>query len=181
MTTYNHSSSYNRSYERKVTEEGSPSIRIHSSSSPLQTIKSTLGGFPNGPNSSFMNPHNYHFGTATSGSFHSSDDSFNAILDVSAFAAEDLKVSVAGQYIVIEGKHPEKADDLGFIERHFIRKFALPRNAHPDTVTSNLTSDGQLSITAQAPLVKENSPLRNIPIKIVSSPITKSEEPSKPT
>lgn len=93
MTSYNHSSSYNRSYERKVTEEGGPSIRIHNSSSPLQTIKTTLGGFPNGSNSSFMNPHNYHFGTSTLGSFHSSDDNFNATLDVSPFAAEDLKVN----------------------------------------------------------------------------------------
>lgn len=93
MSTYNHSSSYNRSYERKVTEEGSPSIRIYNSSSPLQTIKSTLSGFPNGSNSSFMNAHNYHFGSSTSGSFHSSDDNFSVTIDVSAFAAEDLKVN----------------------------------------------------------------------------------------
>ncbi|KJH52677.1 hypothetical protein DICVIV_01138 [Dictyocaulus viviparus] len=33
----------------------------------------------------------------------------------------ELKVSVIGQFIVIEGKHPEKADEFGFIERHFIR------------------------------------------------------------
>lgn len=61
---------------------------------------------------------------------------------------------MAGQYIVIEGKHAEKADDIGLIERHFIRKFQLPKNVHADTVSSNLTNDGQLTVTAQAPLIK---------------------------
>uniref|UniRef100_A0A915E6L9 SHSP domain-containing protein n=1 Tax=Ditylenchus dipsaci TaxID=166011 RepID=A0A915E6L9_9BILA len=169
MTTYNHSSSYNRTYERKVIEEGSgggnafssPTSRLISSSSPIQTIKSTLSGFPSGASSSFINPHNYHFGTSTSGSFSTSDDNFSAVMDVSSYGPQELKVSVVNQQIVVEGKHPEKADDLGFIERHFIRKFALPRNVHPELVTSNLTAEGMLTITGQAK-PKENSPARTI-------------------
>jgi crystallin alpha B len=92
----------------------------------------------------------------------------NATLDVSGFAPEDLKVSVVGQFVVVEAKHPEKQDQLGFIERSFIRKFNLPRNASPESVVSNLTSDGQLTITAQSSKAKEQSPPKTIPIKVVT-------------
>ncbi|KAI1726673.1 hsp20/alpha crystallin family domain-containing protein [Ditylenchus destructor] len=170
MSSYNHSSSYNRTYERQVIEEGIPtSIHRMHTSSPIHAIKSTLSGFPTGASSSFVQPHNYHFGTATSGSFHTSDDSFSAVLDVSAFAPEELKVSVVGNQIVIEGKHPEKTDDLGSIERHFIRKFVLPRNVPAEAVSSNL-AEGRLTISGEAPKHKENSPARTIPIKIVNQP-----------
>jgi hypothetical protein len=74
---------------------GGDPIRVMSSS-PLNTIKTTLGGFPAADlglgSTSFVQPHNYHFGTATSGSFHSSDDFLSVNMDVSAFAPEDLKV-----------------------------------------------------------------------------------------
>jgi len=169
MSSYNHSSSYNRTYERKIIEEGGkPTVQI---SAPFQTITSTGAGFtlPTLPTASFITPHNYHFGNC-SGSFQCSDDSLSTSLDVSGFAPEDLKVSVIGQQIVVEAKHGEKQDQLGTIERHFIRKFALPRNASPESVVSNLTSDGQLSITAQSAKAKDVSPPRTIPIKVVTQP-----------
>ncbi len=56
-----------------------------------------------------------------------------------------------GAYIVVEARHPEKSDDLGLIERHFVRKFNLPKYVNPDLVTSNLTHDGQLTISAIPP------------------------------
>ncbi|KAI6236376.1 SHSP domain-containing protein [Aphelenchoides besseyi] len=166
MSTFNHSSSFNRSWERKVVEEGAggkPSVQM---STPFQTITST--GFPF-PTSSFLTPHNYHFGNCN-GSFHSSDDSLQATLDVSDYAPEDLKVSVIGQYVVVEATHAEKADQLGLIERHFVRKFNLPRNANPEKVQSNLTSDGQLTVSVKSEKAKEVSPPRTIPIKVVTQP-----------
>jgi HSP20 family molecular chaperone IbpA len=57
---------------------------------------------------------------------------------------------------------------LGFIERQFTRKFALPKNAAPESVISNLTGDGQLTITAQSNKAKEISPPKTIPIKVVT-------------
>ncbi|KAI3421089.1 hypothetical protein GPALN_014715 [Globodera pallida] len=79
-----------------------------------------------------------------------------------------FSVSVVGNQIVVEGKHGEKQDSLGSIERHFVRKFAMPRNATADSVNSNLTSDGMLTVTASAPKAKDNSPIRTIPVKIVA-------------
>uniref|UniRef100_A0A183BV21 SHSP domain-containing protein n=1 Tax=Globodera pallida TaxID=36090 RepID=A0A183BV21_GLOPA len=154
-SSFNQSSSYNRTFERKVLEESTPTVTTRMfTSSPLNTIKSTLGsGFPSDlglGTGSFVQPHNYQFGTATSGSFQSSDDSLSATMDCAAFAPEDLK------------------DSLGSIERHFVRKFAMPRNATADSVNSNLTSDGMLTVTASAPKAKDNSPIRTIPVKIVA-------------
>ncbi|RCN30362.1 Hsp20/alpha crystallin family protein [Ancylostoma caninum] len=81
-----------------------------------------------------------------------------------------FQVSVIGQFIVVEGRHPEKQDEFGTIERHFIRKFNLPRGVQPEGVSSNLTSDGTLTIQALPLKPKDGSPARAIPIKIVSGP-----------
>lgn len=34
-----------------------------------------------------------------------------------------FEVSVVGQYVIVEAKHPEREDELGFVERHFVRYF----------------------------------------------------------
>ncbi|ETN83643.1 Hsp20/alpha crystallin family protein [Necator americanus] len=169
MTTYNQTSSYNRTYEKKVIEE-TPRIRIASipHSSPFTTAHHIMPTtFP-----SFQTS----FGGNVS-SFHSTDDSLNVTMDVSQYKPDDLKlsfeiyqtVSVIGQFIVVEAKHPEKQDEFGFIERHFIRKFNLPRGVQPEGVSSNLTSDGTLTIQALPLKPKDGSPARAIPIKIVGA------------
>ncbi|VDP01931.1 unnamed protein product [Heligmosomoides polygyrus] len=182
MTTYNHSTSYNRTYEKKVIEE-TPRIRI--SSLPQAS-----------PFASHILPTSFSsFNTSLGGhivSVNASDDSLAVSMDVSHFNADDLKlslylslqsailktteietyVSVIGQFIVVEGKHPEKPDEFGTIERHFIRKFNLPRNVQPEGVSSNLSGDGILSIKAEPLKPKDGSPARAIPIKIVGGGTT---------
>lgn len=49
------------------------------------------------------------------------------------------------------GKHEEKQDEHGFVSRHFTRKYTLPPNYKPDSVTSTLSSDGILTISAVTP------------------------------
>ncbi|KAI3421088.1 hypothetical protein GPALN_014714 [Globodera pallida] len=105
-SSFNQSSSYNRTFERKVLEESTPTVTTRMfTSSPLNTIKSTLGsGFPSDlglGTGSFVQPHNYQFGTATSGSFQSSDDSLSATMDCAAFAPEDLKVPFLLNFVLV--------------------------------------------------------------------------------
>ncbi|WKY05880.1 hypothetical protein Q1695_006245 [Nippostrongylus brasiliensis] len=82
MTTYNHSTSYNRTYEKKVIEE-TPRIRIasHPTTSPFPShILPT--SFPS-------------FNTSLGGhitSVHSTDESLAVSMDVSHFKADDLKL-----------------------------------------------------------------------------------------
>ncbi|CAB3242740.1 unnamed protein product [Arctia plantaginis] len=81
-------------------------------------------------------------------SIKSDKDKFQVNLDVQHFAPEEISVKTADGYIVVEGKHEEKKDDHGYISRQFVRKYALPEGASPETVESRLSSDGVLSIIA---------------------------------
>merc|ERR1719481_17863 len=70
-------------------------------------------------------------------------------LDTSQYRPDELKVSVAGGAITVEGKHEEKAEDgTRMVSRQFVRKYTLPQHAKPENVQSNLSSDGVLVITA---------------------------------
>lgn len=77
------------------------------------------------------------------------NEKFQINLDVQQFAPEEITVKTAGENaIVVEGKHEEKPDEHGFISRHFVRKYFLPKGHDISKVASNLSSDGVLTITA---------------------------------
>ncbi|XP_060519199.1 protein lethal(2)essential for life-like [Cylas formicarius] len=76
-------------------------------------------------------------------------DEFRATLDVQQFKPEEITVKLnADNVLTIEGKHEEKEDEHGFIYRHFVRRYVLPKTCHMDRVESKLSSDGVLTITA---------------------------------
>lgn len=175
-SAYNRTSSYNRTYEKRIIEEGPKITRI---GSPLHI--SNIGSPLHVSTSSYQSPP----GTLTSMSasttgtgliicHQQSDDSFYVMMDLSHFRPEDLKVSVANSYIIVEAKHGEREDEFGLVERLLIRKFRLPPNIPSDAVTSNLTADGHLSVTANAPRYKDDGVARTIPIKMVPN-VTRTE------
>ncbi|KAL6739210.1 hypothetical protein Aduo_012687 [Ancylostoma duodenale] len=92
MTTYNQTSSYNRTYEKKVIEE-TPRIRIGTipQASPFTTTHIIPTSFPSFP-SSFGGNVSSSFGGNVS-SIHVTDDSLTATMDVSQYKADDLKLS----------------------------------------------------------------------------------------
>eukprot|EP00088_Acartia_fossae_P066492 TRINITY_DN8249_c0_g1_i6.p1 TRINITY_DN8249_c0_g1~~TRINITY_DN8249_c0_g1_i6.p1 ORF type:complete len:299 (+),score=134.03 TRINITY_DN8249_c0_g1_i6:35-931(+) len=70
-------------------------------------------------------------------------------LDTSQYRPDELKVSIAGGAVTVEGRHEEKAEDGSrMVSRQFVRKYSLPQATRPEQVTSNLSSDGVLVITA---------------------------------
>uniref|UniRef100_A0AC34QWG5 SHSP domain-containing protein n=1 Tax=Panagrolaimus sp. JU765 TaxID=591449 RepID=A0AC34QWG5_9BILA len=111
------------------------------------------------------------------------DEGFKVEVDVSHFRPEELTVTVVESQLVIEGKHDEKTDKYGKIERHFVRKYNLPANTKPEDierhfvrkynlppntkpedVTSELSKDGILTVQTAKKQVEE-SKVRNIPIQ----------------
>lgn len=99
-------------------------------------------------------------------------EKFQANLDVQQFKPEEISVKVTGDnQITIEGKHEEKSDDHGQIYRHFIRRYAIPKNCDMNKIESKLSSDGVLSIIA--PRIDSNE------IEHKSVPITHTGEPAK--
>ncbi|XP_066153992.1 protein lethal(2)essential for life-like [Euwallacea fornicatus] len=99
-------------------------------------------------------------------------DKFQANLDVQQFKPEEITVKVTGDNVLtIEGKHEEKADEHGYISRHFVRRYVLPKNYDIGRVDSKLSSDGVLTISA--PTIEAKT-VEHKPI-----PITQTGEPAK--
>jgi len=95
------------------------------------------------------------------------DNKFEVKLDVNHFKPEDIVVKTVDNYIVISGKHEEKADKHGFIKREFTRRYALPERCDPEKVVSSLKSDGILTIESpKSPMYELMGNERLIPIDI---------------
>lgn len=67
------------------------------------------------------------------------------------------------------GKHDERDDGHGSVQRHFVRKYVLPKDYDMNHVHSNLSSDGVLTIKAPPPAI-QNSSERHVPITSTNMP-----------
>ncbi|KAH8295759.1 hypothetical protein KR018_007331 [Drosophila ironensis] len=82
-------------------------------------------------------------------------DGFQVCMDVSQFKPNELTVKVIDKTVVVEGKHEEREDGHGLIQRHFVRKYTLPKDFDPNEVVSTVSSDGVLTLKAPPPPSKE--------------------------
>lgn len=97
-------------------------------------------------------------------------DKFQVNLDVQQFAPNEITVKVTGNNsITVEGKHEEKQDEHGYISRQFVRRYVLPEGHDINSVQSNLSSDGVLTITAPTTAVKEAGE-RQVPVVQTGQP-----------
>ncbi|VDD90763.1 unnamed protein product [Enterobius vermicularis] len=85
-------------------------------------------------------------------------------LNVSQFRPEELTVNVHGSTLVIEGHHAERSDEGGTVERHFVRKYALPDYVKEEDIQPQLQEDGTLKVvfSKEEPQVAS----KNIPIQV---------------
>lgn len=77
---------------------------------------------------------------------HFGKEGFQACVDVHHFQPSEISVKTVDHTVVIEGKHEEREDGHGSVERHFIRKYSLPKEYDMNSVHSSLSSDGILTI-----------------------------------
>lgn len=86
-------------------------------------------------------------------------DGFQVCMDVSQFKPNELTVKTVDRTVVVEGKHEEREDDHGLIQRHFVRKYTLPKDYDPKEVVSTISTDGVLTVKAPPPpnkAIKQN-------------------------
>ncbi len=89
---------------------------------------------------------------------------FELSLDTHEYRPDELKINITGDALTVEAKHEEKGDDR-FVSRQFKRSYTLPKGCEADKVTSNLSSDGILMITApKKPAIKQDDGNRAIQI-----------------
>lgn len=82
---------------------------------------------------------------------------FQVSLDVQQFSPRELTVTTNENTVTVEGKHEERQDDHGYIARQFSRRYTLPAGFDANTVTSELSSDGILTIKAPTPKAFESN------------------------
>ncbi len=85
-----------------------------------------------------------------------SDGGFEVSLDTHEYRPDELKVTVENGVLKVDAKHEEKGDGK-FVSRQFSRSFTLPKEVQADKVSSNLSSDGILMVSApkSAPAIEK--------------------------
>lgn len=94
---------------------------------------------------------------------------FQVSLDVHQFKPSEISVKTVDGHVVVEGKHEEKEDQHGSVYRHFVRKYILPEGHKSEDVTSTLSSDGVLCVTAPKNKIAEVEGERIVHIAITGS------------
>uniref|UniRef100_A0A182RQW1 SHSP domain-containing protein n=1 Tax=Anopheles funestus TaxID=62324 RepID=A0A182RQW1_ANOFN len=98
-------------------------------------------------------------------------DKFQINLDVQQFTPEEISVKYVDNSVVVEGKHEEKQDEQGYISRHFVRRYMLPKGHSEADIVSSLSSDGILTITCPKKEIEQKTPERSIPITHTGQPM----------
>ncbi|KFM61320.1 Protein lethal(2)essential for life, partial [Stegodyphus mimosarum] len=98
-------------------------------------------------------------GSAGKADSKSDPSKFQVMLNVKHFRPDEIDVKTVDNFVVIHGKHEEHADEHGFVSREFTRRYQLPDDVEPDTITSSLSQDGVLTI--QAPRKALEPPPKN--------------------
>lgn len=106
-------------------------------------------------------------------------EKYSIMCDVAQFAPEEITVKTIDNTIVVNCKHEDKADNFGYVSRQFSRKYLLPSDVVPETVTSTLSADGILTIQApRKPLmIKDSEPGRAVPIAFSSQCLSPHAQP----
>jgi HSP20 family molecular chaperone IbpA len=96
------------------------------------------------------------------------DDNYKILVNVQDFKPEELMIKTVGNTVHFEAKHEEKTSDgHAFTSRNISQSFTLPRGVDPETVSSALSKDGVLTISAPLPVaaLKLQGNERLVPIK----------------
>ncbi|XP_014204948.2 uncharacterized protein LOC106636913 [Copidosoma floridanum] len=70
------------------------------------------------------------------------DGNWKVLIDVKQFKVEEIEVKVIDNNVVVTGKHEEKQDEHGLVSRQFVRRYEIPKDVEPDTISSEISSDG---------------------------------------
>ncbi|XP_058796933.1 protein lethal(2)essential for life-like [Phymastichus coffea] len=103
-------------------------------------------------------------------------DQFKVILDVQQFKPEEIEVQIVDKFIVVTAKHEEKKDEHGLISRQFVRRYEIPENVDPKNITSNISTDGVLTIEAPVKEMSEGKNVRKVKIEFTGKPALKHTE-----
>lgn len=88
---------------------------------------------------------------------------FRLEFDMRQFKPEEIQVRTSGNSLTVSAKHDEK-DPSKSVFREYNRSYVLPKDVHPEQLTSKLSTGGVLTIEAPLPAI-EGPREKLIPIK----------------
>jgi HSP20 family molecular chaperone IbpA len=88
---------------------------------------------------------------------------FHLQFDMRQFKPEEIQVRTSGNSLTVSAKHDEK-DPNKSVFREYNRSYVLPKDIHPERLTSKLSTGGILTIEAPLPAL-EGPREKLIPIK----------------
>jgi len=94
------------------------------------------------------------------------NDNYKIHVNVKDFLPEELVVKTVDNTVKVDAKHEEKtASGNSYSTRSFSQSFTLPRGANPDAISSSLSKEGVLTISAPLPKSLGANGERPVPIK----------------
>ena len=95
------------------------------------------------------------------------DDSYKILVNVENYNPEELVIKTVDNTVIVEAKHEEKTPEgRSYSTQSFNQSFTLPRGVNPESVTSALSKEGVLTISAPLPkAVKSSTSERLVQIK----------------
>lgn len=83
--------------------------------------------------------------------YNTTKDGCEIRMDVAPFRSYEITVKTNNNWITVTGKREEHRGTSGYISRQLTRRYFLPLRYDANTVTSDLSWDGILTIKAQLP------------------------------
>jgi len=76
-------------------------------------------------------------------------DKFQVEFNVQDYSPEELSIKTEGDVLIVLAKHETKAEGGGsFVSKQFEQRFSLPSGVKPEKISSSLSKDGVLTVTA---------------------------------
>merc|ERR1712072_1046594 len=97
------------------------------------------------------------------------DNKFEVSIDTHGYKPEDLQVKIKDNVVSIEAKSEEKKDEpnsKSYVSRHLAKSFTLPQGCKMQSVTSNLSKDGLLIVSAPKVEAIQQTSSRKVPIEM---------------
>jgi len=97
------------------------------------------------------------------------DNKFEVSIDTHGYKPEDLQVKIKDNVVSIEAKSEEKKDEpnsKSYACKKFARSFTLPQGCKMQSVTSNLSKDGLLIVSAPKVEAVQQTSSRKVPIEM---------------
>jgi len=90
------------------------------------------------------------------------ESKFQVEFDVKDYKPEELSIKTEGTTLIVLAKHEEKSGDSTFVSKQFEQRFTLPSGVKADAISSSLSKEGMLTVTAPRSIEQHKTPIGEI-------------------